>query len=149
MTNNTPANFEPDEPAAEVVPICVMLESPYWSPRQEIRDRNIIYLHRCMLDSFSRGEAPFASHWMYPTFLPTEPGEAEENVPNRELGIACRNAWSHHADTVVLYTDYGISNGMVAAIKDANAEGIPLEFRTIGLNEAPAESAPLDEEGYR
>lgn len=85
----------------------VIIESPYAG---EV-ETNITYAKRCMLDSISKGEAPFASHLVYTQIL-------DDNVKvERETGIECGLAWLQMADKHVFYIDYGISNGMFKALQ--------------------------------
>lgn len=99
----------------------VILESPYAGDIE----KNTAYARACLKDSLSRGEAPIASHLLYPQVL-------DENIPaEREWGIAAGLAWLEAADLHVFYIDLGISRGMLAAIKKAEAEGKSILYRTI------------------
>lgn len=81
----------------------VIIESPYAG------DVNLheAYLRRCIRDSILRGEAPFASHRMYPGALSEE--------TERGLGIECGFAWWRVAEFVAFYIDLGWSHGMHTA----------------------------------
>lgn len=94
----------------------VCIESPFRNPLPEVpligelyRD----YLHDCLRDSLSRGEAPFAGH-AYLTQVLGDDDEAE-----RRQGIDCHLAWLRAADEVIGYIDFGISPGMVQAMRAA------------------------------
>ena len=100
----------------------VIIESPYAGDVE----RNVRYLKACMRDSFSRGEAPFASHKLYTDVLNDEVAE------ERALGIECGLAWGRWASATVVYADLGISRGMRAGIERAKAEGRTIETRTLG-----------------
>lgn len=102
----------------------VTIESPYAGDV----DRNMIYLHRAMRDSCANGEAPLASHMLYTQFLD------DSNAEERTVGIDCGLAWATHAEKMIFYTDYGISNGMHLALLFAKTNGIPTEDRQIGPN---------------
>lgn len=112
----------------------VVIESPYagdiW--------RNIIYAKRCIKDALLHNEAPLASHLIYtlPDILD------DDDKDQRELGIAAGHAWIKVADYVVVYTDYGISQGMQAGITEAENVGVPIYYRKIGFN--PAKQIPAD-----
>jgi len=85
----------------------VVIESPY-SGEVEM---NKAYLKLCMLDSIMRGEAPSASHKLYPDVL-------DDNDPNeRRLGIELGYAWLRAADLVAFYSDMGFSPGMCECLK--------------------------------
>lgn len=98
-----------------------IIESPYAG--DIISNRK--YLCRCILDSIQRGEAPFASHMMYPPVLDDdEPGQ-------RLLGISCGFAWWEVAQLIAFYTDYGMSPGMTVAFERAKATGKFFVLRSI------------------
>lgn len=103
----------------------VILESPYAGNRET----NRIYAYRAMLDSLSRGEAPFASHLLYTQFL-------DDGVPEqRTLGLGAGLEWLRAADATVVYQDLGVSPGMVLGINRARSLGKPVEYRMIGYVE--------------
>lgn len=99
----------------------VVIESPLagdWS-------RNIRFAQYAMLDSFLRGEAPFASHLLYPQCLDdTEPEQ-------RLLGMSAGFAWGAGAELCAVYDQLGTSPGMRAGIERAQALNIPVEFRAL------------------
>lgn len=84
----------------------VLLCSPYAG---DIR-RNVAYAQDAMRHSIAQGEAPFASHLLYPQVL-------NDDIPgDREIGLACEHRWLPWADKLVVYIDLGISPGMQRAI---------------------------------
>lgn len=86
-------------------------------------DRNVRYARRALLDSLERGEAPYASHLLYTQVL-------DDATPEqRQHGLEAGWAWQSVVDAVVVYTDWGISAGMQAAIDSAKC---PVEYRSIG-----------------
>lgn len=88
-----------------------------------IIDRNVRYARRALLDSLGRGEAPYASHLLYTQVL-------DDSTPEqRQHGLEAGWAWQSVVDAVVVYTDWGISAGMQAAIDSAKC---PVEYRSIG-----------------
>lgn len=85
----------------------VIIESPYAGDIE----LNLRYARACMVHSISLGEAPFASHLLYP-----HPDVLDDRIDTeRALGIALGYAWGLKADTVVFYNDLGFSPGMEAA----------------------------------
>jgi hypothetical protein len=93
----------------------VVIESPYAGDVA----LNLRYLRACMRDCLLRGEAPFASHWLY-----TQPGVLDDNNPEeRDLGIRAGFAWRSAADVTVVYIDLGVTPGMRMGIEDAKANG--------------------------
>lgn len=106
--------------AKKIVP--VVLESPYAG---EI-ERNKAFARACMKNCILRGEAPFASHLLYPGVLDDD--EADE----RELGLTAGWAWLLRAEYSVVYTDLGISPGMHRGIAIAKAHGLPVRYRRLG-----------------
>lgn len=104
----------------------VIIESPYAGDIE----RNQEYARRAMADSLARGEAPIASHLLY-----TQPGVLDDTLPTeRAKGIHAGLAWGKHAEATVVYTNYGITDGMLQGILDAQNHGRPIEFRGIGEN---------------
>lgn len=105
----------------------VIIESPFapviagGDPR-----RNIEYAKACLLDSLKRGEAPFASHLLYPQVLD------DANPEQRKLGMEAGFAWMQVAEASCVYTDLGISGGMAKGVGIAEHYGIPVEYRTLG-----------------
>jgi len=99
----------------------VLLESPYAGDV----DRNVKYLKECLRDSLSRGEAPFASHAIYPLVLD------DEDEEERRQGIDAGLAWKEVAEGHIFYIDFGISRGMQYAIDYATDNNIKIEFRKI------------------
>lgn len=91
----------------------VCIESPFRNPLPEVPLIGEIYrdyLHDCLRDSLSRGEAPFAGHAYLP-FVLDDGDEAE-----RRQGIDCHLAWLMAAEDVAVYIDFGISSGMAEAM---------------------------------
>lgn len=114
------------------LPNRVVIESPYGSNLDGSRAdeatfaRNVRYLHRCLLDSLVvRGEAPFASHAIYPRVL------ADSKPEERRLGMLAGFAWGASARKVAVYADFGITSGMREGIERAEAAGIPIEVRLL------------------
>jgi len=71
-------------------------------------------------DSLRRGEAPIASHLLY-----TQEGILDDLDKNdRSLGITAGHSWIGVADGMVVYTDFGISDGMRAGIKAGAMEQV-------------------------
>lgn len=108
----------------------VIVESPYRGKTGEETKRNIIYARRCLHDCLMRGEAPFASHLLY-----TQPQVLNDKIQeDRDLGIKAGFTWREVADATVIYTDYGISEGMRFGIAHAIAKNKPIKYREIGKN---------------
>jgi hypothetical protein len=103
--------------------IPVIVESPY---RGNV-DRNLRYLRAALRDSLMRGEAPYASHGIYPM-----PGVLDDNVPEeRELGIEAGLTWGRFAHRSAVYVDLGIQDGMQIGIRRAHNEMRTVELRRI------------------
>ena len=104
----------------------VIVESPYKGNLIQ-RWFNRRYARACLHDCLRRGEAPFASHLLYP-----QPGVLRDGVAlEREQGIAAGLAWAETAQATVVYTDRGISDGMRTGIAHAQEIGRPLEYRRL------------------
>lgn len=105
-------------------PKLTLIESPFAG---EVA-RNLAYLRVCMLDSFRRGEAPFASHKMYTDVL-------DDGVPEeRAIGIAAGLSWGMRAQQTAVYNDLGISPGMQRGTEAAVAIGRPVIVRSLMTN---------------
>ena len=103
----------------------VIIESPYAAANGHTVAEHEAYARRCMADSLARGEAPFASHLLY-----TQPGVLDDTDANeRKRGMEAGFAWTAKADLVAIYTDLGISRGMVAGEARAYKLGIPVVRR--------------------
>ena len=101
----------------------VILESPYAGNIKQ----HVTYACRAMRDSLSRGETPFASHLLY-----TQEGILDDNNPEeRKTGIEAGYAFWDGVSKMVLYIDYGISNGMREALAKWP---LTFECRSIGKN---------------
>ena len=103
MTTPTPTSSSPKT---------VCIESPFRNPLPEVPLIGEIYrdyMHDCLRDSLSRGEAPFAGHAYLPFVL--DDGDEDE----RRQGIDCHLAWLRAAEEVALYVDFGVSDGMAEA----------------------------------
>ena len=110
----------------------VILESPFAGNPTETA-KNITYARACMLDCLLRGEAPYASHLLY-----TQEGVLDDTVPEqRKLGIEAGLAWGQKAEATVVYTDRGISTGMLQGIERARRQGRPIEARSLNGNPLP------------
>ena len=103
----------------------VIIESPFKGRTPEEEAENIAYAKEAMRDSLYRGEAPFASHLLYPQML----DDADED--ERRMGIEAGLKIGKLADRTVVYTDRGISPGMKQGIKRAEDEGRPVEYRSL------------------
>jgi hypothetical protein len=102
----------------------VIIESPFAG---EI-EANVEYARAAMFDCLERGESPYASHLLY-----TQVGVLDDSDPiQRARGIEAGLQWGKHADATVVYTDRGISKGMEQGIARAQAEGRPVEYRSLG-----------------
>lgn len=100
-----------------------IIESPFAGNVQE----NLRYLRAAMRHSLLQGEAPYASHGLY-----TQEGVLDDLKPEeRALGMNAGFAWGETAHKVAVYTDLGISNGMVEGIKRAEDRGQVVEKRTL------------------
>lgn len=99
----------------------VIIESPYAGNI----NKNLQYAHLCIKDCFNRGEYPFASHILYTTALD------DQNPEDRAMGINAGFQWGKHAEKTVVYTDYGISEGMNYGVENAVNNGRKVEFRKL------------------
>lgn len=107
--------------------ICVVVESPLSAPSRVLRTANLAYAKRAILDCLRRNESPIASH-----VLLAQPDVLDDFDPEqRTLGMSAGWRWIERADIVAVYTDRGISSGMKQGIAVADAEHVPVVYRSI------------------
>lgn len=103
----------------------VILESPYAGDVA----RNTVYARRAMHDSIvNHGEAPMVSHLLYTQCLD------DADPTERRLGINAGHAFLKGCERVVVYRDYGLSDGITKGMRRAKRAGVPIVFRNIGPN---------------
>ncbi|MEL4378356.1 hypothetical protein [Brucella cytisi] len=107
-------------------PALVIIESPYGGDVE----RNKAYARSCLLDSLRRGEAPIVSHLLHTQVLD------DRNKFEHKWGIEAGLAWYHVAEKCVVYSDRGISGGMIEGIDRAKRFGVLVEFRNIEASAA-------------
>lgn len=101
----------------------VIIESPYAGDIEA----NTIYARKCLMDSLRRGEAPLASHLLYPQVL-------IEDIPEeRQWGIDAGLAWRSVCDYAIFYVDKGWSNGMKVALKTYVSEYKAVKVRRLDM----------------
>jgi hypothetical protein len=94
----------------------VVIETPFaakaadGAPLKGTDKEKFNYLRACILDSLSRGEAPFASHGFYTLFLD------DASPRERAVGIQAGLAWGMVAVKRVFYVDLGVSPGMLQVV---------------------------------
>jgi hypothetical protein len=108
----------------------VIIESPF-----QDKLSNLNYASRALLDSLLRGEAPYASHLLYPQVL--DDASPEE----RKLGMEAGWEWMRAADLVAVYTDKGITDGMRGGIDRAKQLGLPIEYRSLEVEDGEVDGA--------
>lgn len=102
----------------------VILESPYAGDVE----KNRLYALECLRDMFSRGEAPFASHLLYPPILIKWTQEERKN------GIKAGLSWYQSAELCAVYVDNGITEGMKLGISTAKSLRVKIEYRKLPKN---------------
>lgn len=120
-----------------------MVESPFKGADPAEAKRNLDYARAAVRDCVLRGEAPIASH-----LLLTQPGILDDGIAHeRRRGIAAGHTWIGVAHAVVVYDDYGISEGMARGIERARFDGVEVEYRKLPDFTEPL--APVNEYGAR
>ena len=103
----------------------VLIESPFKGKTLKEEADNIEYAKACLLDSLNRGEAPYASHLLYPQVL-------DDNKPiERAKGIEAGLIWGKGALMSAIYIDRGITEGMIQGIHRAGRDGRPCYWRSL------------------
>ena len=101
--------------------IKVILETPYSGDTE----RNTKYARHCMKECLLNNESPLVSHLLYTQVL-------DDTIKlERKLGIQAGFIWREFADLTVVYTDYGISQGMKYGIDHSILMGIEVEYREL------------------
>lgn len=86
---------------------------------------NVAYLHAALRDSLMRGEAPFASHALYPLVL------EDASPPQRVMGMEAGFAWGDVAHFAAVYVDLGWTPGMREGAKRWTQRGMRVVERRI------------------
>jgi hypothetical protein len=115
----------------------IVIESPLGSRPDGTRcgqaeyERNVEYLDACILDSLRRGEAPFASHGLYPG--PLNDAKPDERKLGMEAGFVIASALHAGADAPrVFYMDRGETPGMAQGRIQAERIGQKVLERRLG-----------------
>lgn len=103
----------------------VIIESPFRASQAYSVDQHRTYLMHAMADCVAKGEIPFASHLYLAEIL------NDDNPRERALGIEAGWEWGKHADAIVVYQDFGRSEGMMKSIDHYEALGKTVEYRTL------------------
>lgn len=98
----------------------VIVESPYAGNVEE----NVRYARAAVRQCAKAGMVPLASHLLY-----TQPGILDDNdSAERALGIQLGFEVRRLAAKTLVFTDLGVSAGMMRGIADAERQGCPVEF---------------------
>lgn len=103
----------------------VIIESPYAAAKGRTVAEHVHYACCAMLHSIKLGEAPFASHLLYPEVLD------DSDALQRARGIQAGYEWMQAADIVAFYIDFGWSPGMLRALRVARILHRKIEVRSI------------------
>lgn len=113
----------------------VILESPLAPNALATQAQHVAYALKCVRDCMSRGEAPFASHLLYPQCY-------DDAIPaERELGIAAGLAIGARLEATVVYLDFGLSTGMRRGVVEAVELGRAIYLRRLDLP-TPGDNVP-------
>lgn len=103
----------------------IVIESPYFNENPNIIKYNLAYANECMRDALYKNEAPYLSHLLYTRIL-------DDNIPiERNFGIEAGFHWGKASEKTVVYTDLGISKGMMWGVENAIKNGKAVEYRTL------------------
>lgn len=112
----------------------VLIESPFGRNPDGSKctpaeyERNTVYVRRALAHSLRRGEAPFASHALYPLVLD------DAKAGERRMGMEAGFAWGEAVHLVAVYADYGITPGMREGIGMWESRGLQITYLKIGPN---------------
>jgi hypothetical protein len=112
----------------------VIIESPYSGATEEEMQANIEFGWKCIRDSCSRGEAPFASHLFYTRTKDSHLADGDnKHWITREEGLKRCEAWRTVADMTVFYIDRGWSPGMILAMENACQDKMKNDSKLIAI----------------
>lgn len=103
----------------------VIIESPFHHGDPIEKERYLYYARACVLNSLLRGEAPIASHLLYPQVLD------DLKSVERDMGINAGLSWLRVASLSAVYTDFGVSKGMHIGVRQAEEAGVEVCYRTL------------------
>ena len=90
-------------------------------------EKNLAFLRAIMRSCLLNGEAPYASHGLY-----TQPGVLDDTKPEeRRLGMEAGFAWSEVAQKINVYSNYGLSDGMLKGIERHKSNGKIVEVKLL------------------
>jgi hypothetical protein len=93
----------------------VIIESPFAGDVYT----NVLYLRACMNYALHNEASPYASHGLYP-----QPGVLRDEIKKeRKLGMRAGFEWSEVADEVWVFTDLGVTQGMLDGIARHEVNG--------------------------
>ena len=101
----------------------VVLESPYKATESHSVEQHRVYLAHCLTDCRKRSEEPHASHYGLM-------GDDDDEL-QRQLGIRAGWQWGELAEYVVVYSDFGVSEGMKLSIDNYTKLGKRIEWRKL------------------
>lgn len=111
----------------------VIVESPYGNDDPIEVMRNEVYCRAAIRDCLKRGEAPFASHGLYPL-----PGILKDHVhEDRQRGMRAGFAIGELFPTRLFYMDRGLSSGMWEGVIKAKELNQCVSFKRIPGWEGP------------
>ena len=120
--NNIKTESRVKAPVTQLEP--VIIESPSRGD-SELHDQ---YTRDIIKDCINRGEAPLCVHAYFDSIL------NENNPMERSCLVKIKEAWGDISAKTVVYTDCGVSDGMLEGITDAIARGRCIEFRALYEN---------------
>lgn len=102
----------------------VAVESPLKANEAYSREQFKRYRELCLKDAIDRGEEVYCSHWLADILDDDDPRE-------RMQGLMIGLKWAAKADYAVLYTDFGVSEGMQIALEMYSQIGMRVERRSL------------------
>jgi hypothetical protein len=93
-----------------------IIESPFAANATTTQAEHEAYLHRCLKDSFNRGEHPFASHAYMPRVL--DDSDPAERARGLQAGHSLTRTLLAGGARWVFCIDHGVSAGMAFAFDE-------------------------------
>lgn len=101
----------------------IVLESPYKATQAHTVEQHRCYLSHCISDCEARSEVPYASHYGLM-------GDDDDEL-RRQVCIRRGWQWGDKAEYVVVYGDFGVTEGMSLSIAHYEKMGKAVEWRKL------------------
>lgn len=103
---------------------CVVVESPCAANNSDAWRRNRLYCEAAIMHQVTKGNAPYASHWVYAFTDLLD----DDDFAARAVGMNTQKMYISRANMLCVYTDFDITPGMLQGIEWAEQFGVPIVY---------------------